>query len=103
MRGAGRYRALSPRDSVTIASGGTAAASDDVRDQNREVDRPHEALAREAHRADLRVIHDIADQKERRGDEGRDHHRAVLRDPPRADQHVADEQQDARQARSGWR
>src|SRR5262245_44396905 len=65
----------------------------DVRQQNREVDRPDQALALERHRPDLRVIDDVANQKQRRRGECHEHHLAVLLDSPLFDQHVGDDEE----------
>ena len=95
------YRAFRPRDSVTSASGDDRRGEHDVRDENREIQRPHEALSRERHRSDLRVIHDVADEEHRRGGERRDHAAPMLLDPARANQDVAGEQEDAGQRVQG--
>ena len=58
-------RALRPRDSVTSARGQHGRRQHDVRDEDREVQRPDEPLPREGHRADLRVIDEVEDQKQR--------------------------------------
>jgi hypothetical protein len=65
-----------------------------VRDQDGEVERSHEALARERHRADLRVVNEVADQEERRHGERRDHELPVQIDTAETHQCVAAEQKD---------
>jgi hypothetical protein len=50
---------------VTIASGSTVAASATCVIENREVQGPHQALPREPHRPDLRVVDDVRDQEQR--------------------------------------
>ena len=52
-----------------------------MRDQDREVERSDGPLAGESHRADVRVVHEIADEKDRRGRGGRQHELAVRLDP----------------------
>ncbi len=66
----------------------------DVRDQDEEVEGADRPLPRKRLRPGVGVVDDIADEKERRGGEGRDHDAAVLLDAPAPDQHVADHEQD---------
>ena len=56
---------------------------------------PDEALPREPHRPDLRVVDDVRDQEQRGGDERGEHEAAVQVDLPRADQQEPDQQEDA--------
>ena len=76
-----RWRATSslrPRRSVISAIGTIAAARDDVRDQDGEVEQPDGALARERPRPDVGVVDDVRDEEERRRDERR-HHAGAMR------------------------
>src|ERR1043165_3284240 len=69
----------------------------DVRDENREIERAHEALPLEAYRAVLRVIDDVRDEEEARDGERRKHASAVRVDPSARDEVEArDEQDEAR-------
>ena len=67
----------------------------DVRDQDREVERPHESLTGKRHGPHLRVIDEITHQEQRRGRERRDHEPAMLLDAAGADVHVRNQKQDA--------
>ena len=60
-----------------------------------EVQRADEAVTLKRHRSHLRVIHEIADEKQRRGAERRDHDAAMLLDAPCFDQRERDEEQNA--------
>ena len=64
----------------------------DVAGEQREIERAEGGVERIADVAVQRVVRDVADQKQRGEDEGRDHRRAVLLDVVRADEGVADEQ-----------
>ena len=67
----------------------------DMCNEDRKVKRPYEALTGEPDRSNLRVVDQIANQKQRRSCERRDHESPVLFDPPRAHHEIAGDQQRA--------